>query len=226
MPSQTAPTTTHIIVRSPDTDVLVSILKYARHIDPVSLFGTGTGSKRRLLSVKHIVEGSDYCLALTALHCFTGCDTIRAFSRRGKITPLKVLEKFPEFMDVFDGLGGNIKSSAKLLDDLERFVCCMYGKAQFSSVNKFRYDSFSQKYQGASGQVLSAFAGMDLSLLPRCTAALDMHAQRANYQAYIWCHAHTNSFQTYQALMVIVGKSMKKVPLITNGVVVLLFRRS
>ena len=71
-------------------------------------------------------------------------------------------------MDVLGGLGGNVTSSATLLDDPERFVCCMYGKAQFSSINKLRYVSFSQKYQGISGQVLSAFAGMDLGLLPRC----------------------------------------------------------
>ena len=45
-------------------------------------------------------------------------------------------------MDVFGGLCGNITSSAMLLDDLERFVCCMYGKARFSSVNKLRYNSF------------------------------------------------------------------------------------
>ena len=123
-------------------------------------------------------------------------------------------------MDVFGVLG-----STTLLVDLERFVCCMYGKSQFSSLNKLRYDSFSQRYQGTSRQVLSSFAGIDLSLLPRFRASLDVHAQRANYQAYIWCHVHTNSFQTYQDLMVMVGKSVKKVPLITNGLVVLLFRR-
>ena len=61
---------------------------------------------------------------------------------------------------------------------------------------------------------------MDMSLLPRCRASLDVHAQRVNYQAYIWCYAHTNSFQTYQVLMVMAGKLMKKVPLITNGLVV------
>ena len=77
-------------------------------------------------------------------------------------------------MDVLGVLG-----SATLLDDLERFVCCMYGKAQFSSINKLRYDSFSQKYQSTSRQVLSSFAGMVLSLLPRFRASLDVHAQRA-----------------------------------------------
>ena len=121
------------------------------------------------------------------MHSFSGCDTIRAFARRRKITPLKVHEKFPEFMDVFGVLG-----SATLVDDLERFVGCLYGKAQISSVNKLRYDSFSQKCQSISRQVLSSFADMNLSLLPRFRASPDVHAQRANYQAYIWCHAHTN----------------------------------
>ena len=122
-------------------------------------------------------------------------------------------------MDVFGVLG-----PATLLDDLERFACCMHEKAQFSNLIKLRYESFSQKYQGTSRQVLSAFAGMDMSLLPRCRASLDVHAQRANDQANIWGYAHTNSFQTYQVLMVMAGKLMK-VPLITNGLEVVLFRR-
>ena len=91
--SQTTPTTTHNIVRSPDTDVLVLLLKYAQNIHPVVLFDTGTGNKRRLLNVKQIVEvkGSDLCSVLPALHCFTGCDAVSAFVQKGKLTPLKVL---------------------------------------------------------------------------------------------------------------------------------------
>ena len=116
--SKTTPKTTHIIVRSPDTDVLVLLLKYAQNIHPVVLFDTGTGNKRRLLNVKQIVEvkGSDLCSVLPALHCFTGCDTVSAFVRRGKLTPLKVLEKFPDFMEVFDGLGEVATCSATLVN--------------------------------------------------------------------------------------------------------------
>ena len=145
-----------------------------------------------MLNVKHVIEvkGSGLCLALPALHCFTGCDTISAFVRKGKRTPLKALEKFPDFVEVFCGLGKNLTCSDTLLDDLEWFVCCMYGKAQYTSVNKLRYALFSQKYQGTSGQVLTAFDGIDWSLLPPCRASLEMHAHRANYHAFIWCHAH------------------------------------
>ena len=43
---------TKIVVRSPDTDVLVLLLKFAQAIDQSILFDTGTGDKRRLLSLK------------------------------------------------------------------------------------------------------------------------------------------------------------------------------
>ena len=65
---ETAASATHVIVRSPDTDVLVLLLKYAKNFDPVILFNTGTGSKRRLLNIKQIIEvtGSDLCSVLPA----------------------------------------------------------------------------------------------------------------------------------------------------------------
>ena len=86
------PATFIIAVRSPDTDVLVLLLKF-KNIDQTILFDTGTGNKRKLLNVKDIVSatGTDLCEVLPTLHCFTGCDTISAFMRRGKVAPLKVL---------------------------------------------------------------------------------------------------------------------------------------
>ena len=92
-------------------------------------------------------------------------------------------------MEDFDSLGEVATCSATLVNDLEKFVYCMYVKANFTSVNKLRY-MFSQNYQCTSGHVLSSFYGTDLSLLPPCRASLEMHTCRANYQAFIWGHAH------------------------------------
>ena len=33
---------------------------------------------------------------------------------------------------------------------------------------------------------------MDMSLLPPCRTALEMHIRRVNYQVFIWVHAHEN----------------------------------
>ena len=46
-----------------------------------------------------------------------------------------------------------------------KYVCCMYGTATFIKVSQLRYDSFSQKYQGTSVQVLIAFNGKVLLLV-------------------------------------------------------------
>ena len=76
-----------------------------------------------------------------------------------------------------------------MFKDLEKFVCCMYGKLNYTNANKLRYDLFAQKDQGRSGQLLSSYDGIDLSFLPPCRGSLQMHIKRANYQAYIGLHA-------------------------------------
>ena len=129
-----------------------------------------------------------------------------------------------EFMDVSCVLGENVTCSSTLLDDLERFICFMYGKAQYSSVNKLRDNLFSQKSQGTFGQVLGAFADMNSSLLPQRTASRYMHAQKQTTKC-IYGAMHTNNFQTYEGLKEMARKLMQKVPFNTNGLVVLYFRR-
>ena len=95
--------TSVIIVRSPDTDVMVLLSKFLKIISQTILFDTGMGNKRRLLNVNDIVpvKESDICDVLPAFHSFTGCDTTSAFVRRGKVAPLKVLEKDPNSFLLF-----------------------------------------------------------------------------------------------------------------------------
>ena len=58
----------------------------------------------------------------------------------------------------------------------------MYGKANYIKENQLRYDSFSQKYHGTSGQVHIVFDG----IFPHCITLVRIsHGQRANYQASI-----------------------------------------
>ena len=180
--------TSVIVVSSSDTDVLVFLLKFSQVIDRTILFDTGMRNNRRLLNVNDIVsaKGSDICDVLPALHSFTGCDTTSAFVRRGKVTPLKVPEKRSQFIATFGALGQDIDIQATTFNDLEHFVCCMYGKPKYTRVNKLRYDLFMQKFCLKSGYVLSSFDGIDISFLPPYQDSLHMHIQRANYQAWIW----------------------------------------
>ena len=76
------------------------LVRFARHLRQRVLFDTGTGDKRRLLHVQAVSKdlGDDVNLTLAALHAFTGCDTTSAFMRKGKVKPLKLLIKHPEFI--------------------------------------------------------------------------------------------------------------------------------
>ena len=122
-----------IIVRSPDTDVLVLLIRYWTQIGRSILFDTRTGNKRRLIDIEKIVEakGNDLCSVLPAIHCFTGCDTVSAFVRREKVGPVKLLEKHTDLMRTFAKLGERQECSDDLLLEVENFVCYMYGKPNY-----------------------------------------------------------------------------------------------
>ena len=67
--------------------------------------------------------------------------------RRGKVIPLKALEKFSNQIEIFNCLGVVANCSATLLGGFENFVCFMYGKANYTSVNSLRYDLFSLHFR-------------------------------------------------------------------------------
>ena len=135
--SHSCPETFVIIVRSPDTDVLVLLVKFSQSIDQDVSFDTGMGNKRRLLNVKDIIseKGPELCNVFPALHSFTGCDTASSFVRRGKTAPLKILEKQSELIRTFESLGESLDVPESTFQQLEKFVCNMYGKSKYTSVN-------------------------------------------------------------------------------------------
>ena len=174
--------------------MLVLILKYTQHIVLVILLDTGTGNKREQLKFKRIVEvkRSDWCLAITALHCFSGCPTIRAFATGAKITLSKVLEKFPEIMDVFGGLSGNLICSATVRDNLG-------GLVWDSSIFKYKQTQirfFFTKvprhiWAGTRWHRLFFFLNAEHYLI----CMLKVQTTKRIHESM-----HTNNFQTYQAL--------------------------
>ena len=157
-------------------------------------FDTGAGNKRRLLSIKAICEArhdiEELWDALLGLHAFSGCDSVSAFVRKGKIQPLKCLLKNRNFIPCFMSLGNCPDMTDNVMHELERFVCSLYGRPGNDNVNKVRYDIFKQKFKVRSSSLVSTLIGTDLSLLPPCQKALQMHILRANYQTLIWKRAN------------------------------------
>lgn len=73
-------------VFSPDTDVLVLLIKYYNVIISDTFFITGSGIRKRKLNI-NILSGNLNKLqreALPAFHAISGCDSTGGFSKKGK----------------------------------------------------------------------------------------------------------------------------------------------
>ena len=77
-------------------------------------------------------------------------------------------------MRTFAKFGERQECSDDLLLEVENFVCYMYGKPNYSDVNKLRFDTFCKRSE-IKGNTLNSCETIDLSLLPPCKATLNMH---------------------------------------------------
>ena len=185
---------TPIIVRSPVTDVFILLLAFAENFDNTLLFDTGTGNNRQLLNISklsHILP-KNMCQALLGFHSFTGCDTTSSFSGKGKVRPLKILQKHEEMIHFFIELGQSGGLDESVYSGLEKFVCMMYGYTTSENVNKVRCDIVRKRFTPGDDRPLSYCKGIDLSQLPPCQSSLQKHIKRAHYQAQIWRQAKEN----------------------------------
>ena len=178
-----------VIVRSTDTDVFLLLLHFSAQFANCKnlIFDTGVGDKRRLIDINNLclALGSTVATSLLGFHAFTGCDSTSAFVRQGKLKPFKILLKSEHFQAAFREMGIDHDLSKKNSDTLEAFTCNIYG-SKASSVNKVRFLQAKLKFQSKSSGLLSAKDNADLSLLPPCQTSLNLHMQRANYQALVW----------------------------------------
>ena len=121
-----------ILVRSPDSDIFFIFLYYAAEVNATIIFDTGMEIIGVCLIYLHYLlhMAKSICEALLSLHAFTLCDTTSAFVHIGKVKPIKILEKFPHFQQSLRELGENLDLNENAMDDLERFVCAMYGSVR------------------------------------------------------------------------------------------------
>ncbi|KAG1692301.1 Transmembrane protein 164 [Nymphon striatum] len=158
-----------------------------------NFLSSSTGNKSRIISIDDVssqaniqanklgVSNGEYKRSLLGVYCFTGCDTVSAFAGKGKLKALKLLQEEREFVAVFSRLGLSWDVDNNLVNELQKFVCRLYGQKQ-STVNELRYKMYCSK----NGKVKS-------EQLPPCHNALKQHILRCNYQARIWRLAFENN---------------------------------
>ena len=128
------------VVRTPDKDIFVILLYHAHAIKLTVYLDTGLGKHRQLLNVSELVEslGEDYCATLLGFYVFSGEDCTSAFKGKGKVGPLKKLEKNPRFHKAFRQLGDDWNVKPEVMRQLEQFICLLYGQSRESSVDVAR----------------------------------------------------------------------------------------
>ena len=91
----------------------------------------------------HLRLPSDVCKALLGMHAFTGCDTMRAFARKGKIRALAILKANAEFKEAFAQLGVLWNLPPNLHVKLEEFVCKLCAtRPATTSIDALLYNLF------------------------------------------------------------------------------------
>jgi hypothetical protein len=131
-----------IVVKSPDTDVLVLLVHYFPKMKKTSelWFQTGliksTKDCRRYIPVHELCKSlsSVVCEILSAAHALTGCDTTSSFFGIGKKSMLKALKETPnqfsdlsriEFSDIDDSVDLNRKLISRLIMIVFMFLFCI-----------------------------------------------------------------------------------------------------
>ena len=80
-----------IVIKFPDAGVGIFAVYYIKQISGSPILATGRGNKRRLIDINGIFQkyGENTCEALPDLHAFTGCESVSAFSGKGKQSAIR-----------------------------------------------------------------------------------------------------------------------------------------
>ncbi|KAJ8034404.1 hypothetical protein HOLleu_21226 [Holothuria leucospilota] len=90
---------------------------------------------RKVIDVTSSTLSEDKKKALFGLHAFSGNDYVSSFFGKGKITLWKNMLQRSEFIEMFAALGSRAHASDDLIQELENFVCVLYGDQRIGSVD-------------------------------------------------------------------------------------------
>ena len=172
-----------IVVRSPDTDILVLLLHHSSLAGNSEIqFDTGSGKHRRLVNTSELADslGEEFCECIIGFHVYTGEDCTSAFKGKGKKNPFKLLQKYPKFQRAFIELGRYWEVSNETIGLLEEFTCIMYERNREKNINNARFQLLL-KMVGPKDK-LNLNSKVDFARLPPCRNSLLPHIYRVNYR--------------------------------------------
>ena len=110
--------------------------------------------------------GSELCRSLPGIHAFTGCDSVSAFSGKGKVIALKLFKQTKSFQTLLQEIGIEWNLTDERFAKLQKFTCKMYSSVSKTyDVNDLRHwygeftlltDCLSSGVSGVLGSLITA----------------------------------------------------------------------
>ena len=81
--------------------------------------------------------------------------------------------KKTDYVAAYSSLGSTYLVDTEVTQDIEKYVCALYGRSKLHSVNEARSSIFWDKDKKV----------VELCMLPSCFGNLELHVKRSNYGA-------------------------------------------
>ena len=184
-----------VVIRTDDTDSLVIALGNKHLFSELQIWlevGVQGKNNLRFIDVKtiHSELGETLCKSLPAYHALTGCDYTASFFKKGKVRPLKLLQKYPDIQMALAELSSVENINENIFSTIESYVCKIYGSKTIDKVNDLRTHIFTKKYNKIKPEDrLDAVKKFDSSLMPPCKDVLLLKLKRVNLITRRWASA-------------------------------------
>lgn len=181
-----------VVVRTNDTDVAVILLGCYDDLcaDLVVWMEVGlyTKNTQRYINISTLYQklGKRLSKSLPGFHALTGSDYSASFSRRGKVTPFKKLQKDEAAQIALANLGESENISEEVVADIEKFVCQLYGFSNLSSIDAVRLEIFLKNYQLKKRETNSFAKKLQANIPPPCRRVLVEKVRRTNLITAKW----------------------------------------
>ena len=139
---------TNIHIFSPETDVLILVIRRYPELCLDTNFVTGVGEHRQTIKVGDIYSalGPSIAAALPGLHPLSGCDNTGCFTRKTKVSFRNISCQSNNSISALVALGTSSRLSDENCAALEAFICRVsITQTSISKVSQLRWWMFMKK---------------------------------------------------------------------------------
>lgn len=179
-----------VIIKTPDTDVIVLAIHYMpkMHFTDEMWIETGritsTIDRRRYIPVHSICQtyGEGLCQILPPAHALSGCDSVSCLFGIGKKTVMKsLIDKGFEYFKGLNDLAGT--DERKAVDGARKLISHLYDAKRKHHQHHNNLNALRVR--------LANTKEASLLKLPPCESSFLQHVKRASWQTKAWLSSHT-----------------------------------